>query len=351
MSDLVFSKMWTLFSDILHVLFNFFFQIYAAGTPVTVFVGLLLGLFWYESVRILAWLRNPTINVFFFPSWTLFTKTYGFLATYSPITILLVSWFDFKFCNNGWTPHSEIIRHRVFFIKQLTSLFAAMGQSPLNESKAWYWAQTLTLTLAGFNSGWYQTYRTIRYCILFVVSFFKLAFFSAYVSYILFIFYYKVFLDQDLYPRKAPRFNVRLTIINIYTYSASYYSTYFTTTPGPSLVKHAFVDRFLSDVVFLKRYYRLNDLIWQDGMLIDFLQKKVADRWVRTFVIYSGYLFNERFVFDFVVRFYIDYIIWPTYRTSIYEFNNVSSTLSFTLFLMILFFFIFGLYYLSFFLL
>jgi hypothetical protein len=226
-----------------------------------------------------------------------------------------------------------------------------MGQSPLNGSKVWYWAQTLALTLAGFNSGWYQTYRTIRYCILFVVSFFKLAFFSAYVSYILFIFYYKVFLDQDLYPRKAPRFNVRLTIINIYTYSTSYYSTYFTTTPGPSLVKHAFVDRFLSDVVFLKRYYRLNDLIWQDGMLIDFLQKKVADRWVRTFVIYSGYLFNERFVFDFVVRFYIDYVIWPTYRTSIYEFNNVSSTLSFTLFLMILFFFIFGLYYLSFFLL
>ena len=25
-------------------------------------------------------------------------------------------------------------------------------------------------------------------------------------------------------------------------------------------------------------FYRLNDLLWQDGLIIDFLQKKVADK-------------------------------------------------------------------------
>lgn len=104
---------------------------------------------------------------------------------------------------------------------------------------------------------------------------------------------------------------------------------------------------FLESFIFLRNYYILNDLIWQDGFLIDFLQKKVADKWMRKFLIYSAYLFNERLVFDYVVRFYIDLIVWPTYRINIYEFNNVSSTLLVTLFLLIVLFLIFSLVYLS----
>jgi hypothetical protein len=103
---------------------------------------------------------------------------------------------------------------------------------------------------------------------------------------------------------------------------------------------------FLESFIFLRNYYILNDLIWQDGFLIDFLQKKVADKWMRKFLIYSAYLFNERLVFDYVVRFYIDLIIWPTYRINIYEFNNVASTLLVTLFLLITLFLIFSLSYL-----
>lgn len=41
--------------------------------------------------------------------------------------------------------------------------------------------------------------------------------------------------------------------------------------------------RFLTTrVTFLSNsipvFYRLNDLLWQDGLIIDFLQKKVADK-------------------------------------------------------------------------
>ena len=102
---------------------------------------------------------------------------------------------------------------------------------------------------------------------------------------------------------------------------------------------------FIESFIFLRNYYILNDLIWQYGFLIDFLQKKVVDKWMRKFLIYSAYLFNERLVFDYVVRFYIDLIVWPTYKVNIYEFNNVSSTLLITLFLLIILFLVFSLMY------
>jgi hypothetical protein len=71
----------------------------------------------------------------------------------------------------------------------------------------------------------------------------------------------------------------------------------------------------------------LNDLIWQEGLLIDFLQKKITDNWIRRFLINSAYLFNERVLFDRFVRFYLDLIIWPLHTISIFEFNNVANTL------------------------
>jgi len=102
---------------------------------------------------------------------------------------------------------------------------------------------------------------------------------------------------------------------------------------------------FLENFIFLRNYYILNDLIWQDGFLIDFLQKKVVDKFIRRFLIYSGYLFNERLVFDYVVRFYIDLVIWPGYRVNIYDFNNVASTLLITLFLLMMLFLAISLLY------
>ncbi len=102
---------------------------------------------------------------------------------------------------------------------------------------------------------------------------------------------------------------------------------------------------FIDFFYFLRSYYILNDIIWQDGFLIDFLQKKIIDKWIRKFVIFSGYLFNERLVFDYVIKFYIDLIIWPGYRINIYEYNNIATTLLITILLLLCIFLIISLLY------
>ena len=80
----------------------------------------------------------------------------------------------------------------------------------------------------------------------------------------------------------------------------------------------------------LPNFYKVNDLLWQDGLIIDFLQKKVIDKWIRRFLICSSYIFSERTLFQFVVRFYIDAVVWPFRLGSIYEAPNVSFLLSLT---------------------
>ena len=79
--------------------------------------------------------------------------------------------------------------------------------------------------------------------------------------------------------------------------------------------------------LFIPTFYVRNEYIWQDGFLFDFLQKKTADAWVRRFVIYTGFIFSERLVFDSVVRIYIDNLIWTLHHFSIFELNNVSEML------------------------
>lgn len=68
--------------------------------------------------------------------------------------------------------------------------------------------------------------------------------------------------------------------------------------------------------------------MWVDGFLIDFLQKKSSDLFVRKFVIFTGFLFSERLAFDAVVRIYIDNLTLPLQNISILESDNVSSMLS-----------------------
>lgn len=75
------------------------------------------------------------------------------------------------------------------------------------------------------------------------------------------------------------------------------------------LLNRSNVTSFVTKSAPLGSYYRLNSLMWQDGLLIDFLQKKVVDRWIRQFLICSSYLFSERVLFAVVVRFYIDFLV------------------------------------------
>lgn len=95
---------------------------------------------------------------------------------------------------------------------------------------------------------------------------------------------------------------------------------------------------FLNKINFLPKYYRRNENIWNDGFLFDFLQKKTFDSWIRQYVIYTGFLFSERVVFDAVIRVYNDLIIWPAHKFSIFENSNTSSMLNTIIFLYFSFF-------------
>lgn len=101
-----------------------------------------------------------------------------------------------------------------------------------------------------------------------------------------------------------------------------------------------FWDKFISKSLFLTTFYTRSENMWQDGFLFDFLQKKTADAWVRRFVIYTGFLFSERLVFDSVVRVYLDNLIWPGHDKSIFETSNVSEMLTSLIFLLLTLWFI-----------
>ena len=96
----------------------------------------------------------------------------------------------------------------------------------------------------------------------------------------------------------------------------------------------------LVGISFLNRYYARSENLWQDGFLLDFLQKKTIDAWVRNFVIYTGFLFSERLVFDTVVRLYLDNLIWPAHNNSLFEISNVSEMLGYVVFVLVSIFFI-----------
>lgn len=96
----------------------------------------------------------------------------------------------------------------------------------------------------------------------------------------------------------------------------------------------------ISKINFIRIFYVRNENMWSDGFLFDFLQKKTADAWVRRFVIYTGFLFSERVVFEFVVRIYLDNLIWPLHTKSIFESSNTSEMLTTTIFLILSLFFL-----------
>lgn len=81
-------------------------------------------------------------------------------------------------------------------------------------------------------------------------------------------------------------------------------------------------------VQVLPTYYKLTNLLWQDGLIIDFLQKKILDKWIRQFLINSSNIFNERIVFKFVIKFYMDFLLWPQSTYSYFELRNVASVLT-----------------------
>ena len=89
----------------------------------------------------------------------------------------------------------------------------------------------------------------------------------------------------------------------------------------------------------LNKYYLRTEHLWLDGFLFDFLQKKTADIWIRKFVIYTGFLFSERLVFDVVVKLYMDYFVWYLHKFSVFEVSNVFEMLNNILYVLVTIFF------------
>jgi hypothetical protein len=98
-----------------------------------------------------------------------------------------------------------------------------------------------------------------------------------------------------------------------------------------SIDSKVLVSIWIKSIVNFKKinlYYLRNEHIWLDGFLFDFLQKKTADMWIRKFVVYTGFIFSERLVFDALVKLYMDNLVWYFHKLSVFEVSNVFEMLS-----------------------
>ena len=84
----------------------------------------------------------------------------------------------------------------------------------------------------------------------------------------------------------------------------------------------------ISKLNFLPVFYARNNLMWADGFLIDFLQKKTVDLLTRKFFLFTGFLFSERFIFEIIVKLYLDTLVWPLHALSLFEAMNTIELLA-----------------------
>lgn len=72
-------------------------------------------------------------------------------------------------------------------------------------------------------------------------------------------------------------------------------------------------------------YFSRNALVWNEGLFVDFLQKKIVDRWVRTFISVSANMFSDKVVFELIYRFYIVLILENVLKFNTVDHNNIAS--------------------------
>lgn len=108
-----------------------------------------------------------------------------------------------------------------------------------------------------------------------------------------------------------------------------------------------FTDKLEKINITLHKYFIINELLWQEGFYTDFLQKKIADNWIKKFLIGASYLFNEKLVFDAIIKFFINSILVPFHKFSIFEFNSLANLLFAVISVLIFFYFIYAYIYIS----
>lgn len=293
------------------------------------FAGILILLFYVVS---LIYARQNSQLQIFYPYWIFVFKCWTW-------SVQFVNNLWIKLLNNSIQLTQYQLHPTKFYYKYICFLFP--NSTPKNPTLYLY----CYLLFLGLFDFFFFCFTKTQYIPYFFYRFVLLAMFPAFITYVLCVFCYRISYNLDLKaPLIKPFPSWKRFVLLVMDKLSNFFYKYVILRQNKTYLCNITLESLTDNFYFLKKYYRLNDLIWQDGFLIDFLQKKVADRWVRTFIIYSGYLFSERFLFDIVVRFYIDFVIWPTYSNSIYEFSSVSATLTFTLLILMKLFLIISLY-------
>jgi hypothetical protein len=244
----------------------------------------MLILLFYVSCLIYA-RKNNQLQIFY-PYWILIFK--GLTSTKQ---VLNETWLSLTHNLN------QLIQYRLhptkFYYKYICYFFP--NSLPKNPKLYLYFY----LLLLGFFDFCFLCFTKTQYLPYFFYRFILLAMFPAFITYVLVVFCYRISYNLDLKaPLIKPFPSGKRFVLLVMDKLSNFFYKYVILRQNKIYLCNLTLESLTDNFYFLKKYYRLNDLIWQDGFLIDFLQKKVADRWVRTFIIYSGYLFSERFLFD-----------------------------------------------------
>lgn len=137
------------------------------------------------------------------------------------------------------------------------------------------------------------------------------------------------------------------SIPSIYPIIFFFYNVYNFFNISLEKLKFFSITRVLFQTNSIIRYYLLSEILWQEGLLTDFIQKKIINNWVIRFLNYSSYILSERLIFDKIIKFYLDLLIWPLQKSFIFELGSVNSLLWLVVSFFILFYVLF---FLSFFL-
>jgi len=80
-------------------------------------------------------------------------------------------------------------------------------------------------------------------------------------------------------------------------------------------------------VIDLRGFFQQTELLLQDGLFIDFLQKQSLELWLRQFILATGCIFSERLVFETLIKFFFTHLLWPIKLRLNFETANTSDLL------------------------
>lgn len=96
------------------------------------------------------------------------------------------------------------------------------------------------------------------------------------------------------------------------------------------------LDSLILKLSFIPSFFKFNNNILNEGLLIDFLQKKSMSLFIKKFVFKTFYIFNDRYIFEKLIFYFIDQFIWTKNFFLIQEFNTISFFFQYLIFLLCL---------------